>query len=58
MVMKPTKNRVRFDASDRLNRTRDRRKKRIHLLNGADWRDAFVRELVAFPGEFDDQVDP
>jgi predicted phage terminase large subunit-like protein len=33
------------------------RKKRIHLLDGADWRDAFVRELVDFPSEFDDQVD-
>jgi predicted phage terminase large subunit-like protein len=33
------------------------RKKRIHLLDGADWRHAFVRELIEFPGEFDDQVD-
>ena len=33
------------------------RRKRIHLPDGADWRDAFIAELVSFPGEFDDQVD-
>lgn len=33
------------------------RKKRIHVLGGTDWRNAFVRELVEFPSQFDDQVD-
>src|SRR5450759_3357998 len=33
------------------------RRKRVHLPDGADWRGAFVAELVSFPGEFDDQVD-
>jgi predicted phage terminase large subunit-like protein len=33
------------------------RRKRVHLPDGADWRSAFIAELVSFPGEFDDQVD-
>ena len=33
------------------------RKKRVHLLEGAEWRDTFVEELISFPSEFDDQVD-
>jgi predicted phage terminase large subunit-like protein len=33
------------------------RSKHIRLVDGADWRDAFINELVEFPGEFDDQVD-
>jgi phage terminase large subunit-like protein len=33
------------------------RNKRIFLPEDAIWRDAFVAEVIAFPGEFDDQVD-
>src|SRR5450759_1882474 len=33
------------------------RRKRVHLPDGANWRGAFIAELVSFPGEFDDQVD-
>jgi predicted phage terminase large subunit-like protein len=33
------------------------RNKHIHLPELAIWREAFVAEVVAFPGEFDDQVD-
>jgi len=33
------------------------RRKRVQVLEDADWRAAFVRELTEFPGEFDDQVD-
>ena len=33
------------------------RKKRVHVIGGTDWRNAFVRELVEFPSQFDDQVD-
>ncbi|MGB9412325.1 MAG: hypothetical protein WCB26_14030, partial [Pseudolabrys sp.] len=32
-------------------------KKRIHVLDEAELRNAFVSEVVGFPGEFDDQVD-
>jgi predicted phage terminase large subunit-like protein len=33
------------------------RNKHIHLPEFAIWREAFIAEVVAFPGEFDDQVD-
>jgi predicted phage terminase large subunit-like protein len=33
------------------------RNKKIHLPEFAIWRDAFIAEVVAFPGEFDDQID-
>lgn len=33
------------------------RNKRIHLPESAVWREAFIAEVVSFPGEFDDQVD-
>jgi hypothetical protein len=33
------------------------RNKHIHLPEFAIWREAFVAEIVAFPGEFDDQID-
>jgi predicted phage terminase large subunit-like protein len=33
------------------------RNKHIHLPEFAVWREAFMAEVVAFPGEFDDQVD-
>ena len=33
------------------------RNKHIHLPEFAIWREAFVDEVIAFPGEFDDQVD-
>jgi predicted phage terminase large subunit-like protein len=33
------------------------RNKKIHLPELAIWREAFIVEVVAFPGEFDDQVD-
>jgi predicted phage terminase large subunit-like protein len=33
------------------------RNKHIHLPEFAIWREAFISEVVAFPGEFDDQVD-
>lgn len=33
------------------------RGKRIYLPEFASWRNAFINEVVAFPGEFDDQVD-
>jgi predicted phage terminase large subunit-like protein len=33
------------------------RNKHIHLPEFAIWREAFIEEIVAFPGEFDDQVD-
>lgn len=33
------------------------RGKRIHLPIDAPWREAFIDEIVGFPGEFDDQID-
>jgi predicted phage terminase large subunit-like protein len=33
------------------------RNKHIHLPESAIWREAFIAEVIAFPGEFDDQVD-
>jgi predicted phage terminase large subunit-like protein len=33
------------------------RNKHIHLPDVAIWREAFIQEIVAFPCEFDDQVD-
>jgi predicted phage terminase large subunit-like protein len=33
------------------------RNKHIHLPENVIWREAFIAEIVAFPGEFDDQVD-
>jgi predicted phage terminase large subunit-like protein len=33
------------------------RNKHIHLPEFAIWRAAFIAEVIAFPGEFDDQVD-
>jgi predicted phage terminase large subunit-like protein len=33
------------------------RNKHIHLPESAIWGEAFIAEIVAFPGEFDDQVD-
>jgi predicted phage terminase large subunit-like protein len=33
------------------------RNKHIHLPEFAIWREAFIAEIIAFPGEFDDQVD-
>jgi predicted phage terminase large subunit-like protein len=33
------------------------RNKHIHLPENAIWREAFIAEVVGFPGEFDDQVD-
>ena len=33
------------------------RNKNIHLPELAIWREAFINEVIAFPGEFDDQVD-
>jgi len=33
------------------------RNKKIHLPEFAIWREVFIDEVVAFPGEFDDQVD-
>lgn len=33
------------------------RNKHIHLPEYAIWREAFIAEVVGFPGEFDDQVD-
>lgn len=33
------------------------RNKHIHLPEHAIWRETFIAEVVAFPGEFDDQVD-
>jgi predicted phage terminase large subunit-like protein len=43
---------------DRLNRHLSKiRNKRIYLPEEAIWRDAFITEIVNFPGEFDDRVD-
>ena len=33
------------------------RDKKIFLPENAIWREAFVAEVIEFPGEFDDQVD-
>jgi hypothetical protein len=33
------------------------RNKKIFLPENAIWREAFVAEVIGFPGEFDDQVD-
>jgi predicted phage terminase large subunit-like protein len=33
------------------------RNKHIHLPEFAIWREVFINEVIAFPGEFDDQVD-
>jgi predicted phage terminase large subunit-like protein len=33
------------------------RNKHIHLPAHAIWREAYIAEIVGFPGEFDDQVD-
>jgi predicted phage terminase large subunit-like protein len=44
-------------AARLLDHTATIRKKRIHVLDEAELRNAFVSEVVGFPGEFDDQVD-
>ena len=48
----------REDKAIRFNKQAQKiRSKRIMLPENAIWRDAFVVEIVGFPGDFDDQVD-